>query len=156
MASRSWLVLLQQWPTPNLIFQEQDLISALTTPVAWRYKTITLDADYFFGGEKEEGTSFNANLGAGLVFVNYKEKLKGTPPAGEQPLYPMENGDQTGFTINLGLGTQYAIDDIKVFANAGVAIPANKVNDQDVGNLIPLQIMLNTGVRFALGQGSND
>ena len=91
-----------------------------------------------------------------MVLVNYKEKLKGTIPAGQQPVNQIEPGHQSGFTINLGLGTQYAIGNIKPFANAGIAIPANKVNDQYVANVIPLHFMFNAGVRIALGHGSND
>jgi len=129
---------------------------SVPSEIVYNFKTITLDVDYFFGGEKEEGFSFNANAGAGLVLVGYKEKLKGTAPSGEEPLNQVEPGSENGFTINLGLGTQYAMGRMIPFVNAGVAIPANKVNEQYVVNVIPLHFMLNAGIRIALGQGSDD
>ena len=129
---------------------------SIPSEIVYNFKTITLDADYFFGGEKEEGFSFNANAGAGLVLVSYKEKLKGTIPSGEDAIDQLEPGHQSGFTLNFGLGTQYAIGKIKPFANAGIALPANKVNDQYVVNVIPMHFTFNAGVRIALGGGSND
>lgn len=122
----------------------------------YNFKTVTLDCDYFFGGEKEEGFSFNANVGIGFVMVGYKEKLTGTPPPGQEPMYQSDFSGDNGFTINLGLGTQYAIGKIRPFANAGIALAANKVNDQYVENVIPAHFLLNAGIRISLGQGSED
>src|SRR5689334_18572932 len=52
--------------------------SSVPSEIVYNFKTITLDCDYFFGGEKEEGLSFNANAGIALVLVGYKENIKGT------------------------------------------------------------------------------
>ena len=92
----------------------------------------------------------------GLVLVSYKEKLKGTAPAGEDPMYDVVSGKDNGFTINLAVGTQYAMGGrMRLFADAGIALPANSVNGQYVENVIPSHFMFNAGVRFSLGTGSD-
>lgn len=128
--------------------------STAPSEVVFNFKTISLEVDYFFGGEKEEGLSVYASGRAGLVLVSYKEKLKGTAPSGEEP-YDAVSGKENGFTINLALGTQYAIGErLRLFADAGVALPANQVGGQYVENVIPAHFMFNAGVRFSLGAGS--
>lgn len=142
---------------PIKIASEMAFTGGSTVPseVVFNFKTIALEADYYFGGEKEEGLSVYASGRMGLVLVNYKEKLKGTAPSGEEPAYDNVSGKDNGFTINLALGTQYAVGGrLRLFADAGVALPANQVGGQYVENVIPFHIMFNAGVRFSLGAGS--
>jgi opacity protein-like surface antigen len=128
--------------------------SSVPSEVVYNFKTISLDVNYYFGGEKEEGLSFYGGGGAALVLVSYKEKLKGTAPSGQNPADQLEPGNESGFTLNLCLGTQYALGRAKIFADAGIALPANQVNDQYVTNVIPAHFMFNLGVRFSLGSES--
>lgn len=119
--------------------------------VAFKFKTITLEADYYFGEEKETGLNVYASGRIGFVLVNYKEKLKGTIPAGEEPLDMVEKTNESGFTINGALGLQYSLGSAKIFGDAGFALPANQVNGQYVENVIPAHLMFNVGLRFSLG-----
>ena len=123
--------------------------------VIYNFKTISLDVNYYFGGEKEEGFSVYGAGGAGLVLVGFKEKIKGTAPAGQEPQDQLEPGTETGFSINLGLGGQYALGNAKIFADAGIALPANQVNGQYVENVIPAHFIFNIGVRFSFGSRSD-
>lgn len=121
--------------------------------IVFNFKTITLEADYFFGGEKETGVTVYGSGRAGFVLASYKEKLKGTIPAGEEPLDQVEATTESGFTLNGALGLQYALGAAKIFADAGVALPANQVNGQFVANVIPAHFMFNVGIRIGLGGG---
>ncbi|HEX2627599.1 MAG TPA: hypothetical protein VHM26_01260 [Chitinophagaceae bacterium] len=121
--------------------------------IAFKFKTITLEGDYYFGEEKEEGLNVYASGRIGFVLVSYKENLKGTIPAGEEPLYMVEKTNESGFTINGALGLQYSLGNAKIFGDAGFALPANQVNGQYVENVIPAHLMFNVGLRFSLGGG---
>jgi opacity protein-like surface antigen len=119
--------------------------------IKFNFKTITLEGDYYFGEEKEEGVSVYASARAGLVLVSYKETVKGTIPSGQEATDLIEKTSQTGFTLNGALGLQYALGNIKIFGDAGIALPANQVNGQYVSNPIPSHFMFNAGVRIGLG-----
>lgn len=123
--------------------------SSTTTDLKFNFKTITLDGNYFFSDEKTQGFTPYANLGIGLVLVNWKESLTGTVPAGETvSLSPGES--LSGFTINFGLGAQYSFGRPMIFADAGLALPGNQVNNTYVYNPIPAHLVFNVGCRFAL------
>lgn len=121
----------------------------------YKFKTIHLEYDYYFGGEKEEGLSVYASGRLGFVWAKYDEKIKGTVPPGEDPIDLVEPGSENGFTINVALGTQYSLGRIKVFGDAGIALPANQVNGQYVENVIPAHFMFNLGLRIPFGGGSD-
>lgn len=121
----------------------------------YKFKTFTLEGDYFFGGEKEEGMTVYLSGRAGLVLANMKEELKGSIPAGDQPVYELEPIKENGFTIGLSLGGQYSMGNAKLFADAGFNFPANQVNGQYVENVIPSQLTFNLGLRFSLFGGSD-
>lgn len=123
--------------------------------LVFKFKTISFDASYFFGGEKENGFNVYGQVGAGLILVNYEEQLKGSVPPGSSPIDQVEKTNENGFTINLGLGGQYSFGRPKIFGEAQLALPANQVNGAYVENVIPAHIIFNVGVRFSLGQGSD-
>jgi opacity protein-like surface antigen len=129
---------------------------SVPSEIAYNFKTIHLDGNYFFGGEKEDGLTVYGSAGIGLVLVGYKENIKGNIPAGEQPMDQIEPGNESGFTLNFGLGTQYSLGTAKIFGDAGLALPANQVNEQAVENVIPAHFTFNLGVRFSLGTRSDD
>lgn len=127
--------------------------STVASEFSFNFKTISLEWDYYLGGDNEEGFSVYASGRAGLVLVSGKEKLKGTPPAGEEPLYTFETVKENGFSIGLALGGQYALGRARIFADAGLAFPANQVNGVYVENVIPTHFTFNAGLRFSLGSG---
>ena len=129
--------------------------STVASEIVYKFKTISLEFDYYFGGENEEGFNIYASGRGGLVLASYKEELKGNAPSGESPIDLLEPGSENGFTLNLALGGQYSLSRIKIFGDAGIAIPANQVNGQYVENVIPAHFMFNAGIRIPLGQGSN-
>ena len=129
--------------------------SSVPSEIVFNFKTISLEFDYYFGGENEEGFSVYGSGRGGLVLVNWKEKLKGNAPSGQSPEDQLEPGSENGFTLNLALGGQYSLGKIRIFGDAGVGIPANQVNGQYVENVIPAHIIFNAGIRISLGQGSD-
>ncbi|HWJ29349.1 MAG TPA: hypothetical protein VNS32_22610, partial [Flavisolibacter sp.] len=56
-----------------------------------------------------------------------------------------------GFTLNFGIGGSYNMGSAVLFGEAGLGLPANKVNDQYVENVIPAQFIFNAGVKIPLG-----
>jgi opacity protein-like surface antigen len=120
--------------------------------VVYNFKTITLDANYFFGGEKSEGFTAYGTGGASFILVSYKENITGTIPAGQEATDLLAKASLSGFGINLGLGAQYSLGKPKIFGEAGIALPANKVQNQYVSNPIPAHLTFNVGIRFALGE----
>jgi len=129
---------------------------SVPSEIVYHFKTILVDCNYFFGGEKEEGLTVYASGGAGLVLASYKENLKGSIPSGQEPMDQIEPASESGFTLNFGLGTQYSMGTAMIFGDAGIALPANQVNGQVVENIIPAHFVFNLGVRFSLGARSND
>jgi hypothetical protein len=127
--------------------------STVNSEIAYKFKTISLEYDIFLGGENEEGISPYLSGRVGLVLATYEEELKGTPPSGEEPLDMISKTTESGFTLNGAVGAQYAFGAVKVFADAGIALPANQVNNQYVANVIPAHFMFNVGVRLSLGGG---
>jgi len=123
--------------------------------IVYKFKTISLEFDYYFGGENEEGFSIYASGRAGLVLVNWKEELKGNAPSGQTPEDLLDPGSDNGFSLNLALGGQYSLGKIRLFGDAGIAVPANQVNGQYVENVIPAHFVFNAGIRISLGQGSD-
>jgi len=127
---------------------------SLPSEIVYKFKTISLEFDYYFGGENEEGFSVYGSGRAGLVLVNWKENIKGSIPSGQTADDQLEPGNENGFTLNLALGGQYSLSRINIFGDAGVAIPANQVNGQYVENVIPAHFMFNVGLRIPFGQRS--
>ena len=128
---------------------------SVPSELVFNFKTISLEGNYYFGGENENGFNAYGMGGVSLVLVNYKENLKGTPPSGGIPIDLVESTSENGFTINLGLGAQYSLGRPKIFGEAQIAIPANQVNGQFVENVIPGHFIFNVGIRFALGNRSD-
>jgi hypothetical protein len=138
--------------TPSLVSLSGGGTTA--SEIVYNFKTITLDGNYFFGGEKSDGFTAYGTFGASLILVGFKENITGTVPSGQQATDLAPKESLNGFGINLGLGGQYSFGKPKVFGEAGIALPANKVQNQYVSNPIPAHFMFNVGVRFALGEPS--
>lgn len=130
-----------------------DPSGSVNSEIIYNFKTITLDANYIFGGEKELGFNFYGTVGVGLVLATYKENLKESIPPGSTPIDMISKETQSGFTINGGIGTQYSLGKPKIFAEALIAFPANQVNGQYVENVIPAHFIFNVGIRLSLGGG---
>lgn len=127
---------------------------SVASEFAYKFKTFGLDANYYFKEEVEEGFTPYGTLGISFISVSYKETAKGTIPQGEEAdLLPGES--KSGFGLNFGLGAQYSFGQPKVFGEAGIVLPANKVQDAYVSNPIPAHFVFNIGIRFALSSGGN-
>lgn len=121
--------------------------------IKYNFKTIGLDANYYFKEEEEEGFTPYGTVGLSYIMVSYKESVKGTIPAGEEATDMVPSESKSGFGLNFGLGAQYSFGQPKVFGEAGIVLPANKVQNELVANPIPAHFVFNVGVRFALGSG---
>ena len=49
---------------------------SIPSEIVYNFKTISLDGNYFFGGENEDGFNVYGQAGVALVLVNYRENLK--------------------------------------------------------------------------------
>lgn len=118
-----------------------------------KFKTISLLTNYRFIGDDETTASFYGQFGAGLVLYNYKEDITGSydKTRYKYPQDQFEKTNESGFTLNLGVGGEYRIGTPVIFAEGGIAIPANKVNNSYVENVIPLHFILNLGIKIPLG-----
>ena len=125
--------------------------------INYKFKTITVSANYKFVGSEETAASFYGRFGLGIVLVSYDEKITGNYDKNtyQFPQDQVEKTNQNGFAINLGLGGDYKLGLPIIFGEAGIALPANKVNDAYVENVIPAHFVFNVGVRVPFGS-SND
>lgn len=123
--------------------------------IRYKFKTISLLGSYRFIGDEESTGSLYGQFGAGLVLVNYDEKITGSYDKNRytNPLDLLEKSNENGFTINLGLGGEYRLGVPVLFGEAGIALPANQVNNSFVTNAIPAHFTFNLGVRIPFGGG---
>ncbi|HEV7780678.1 MAG TPA: hypothetical protein VGO58_05405 [Chitinophagaceae bacterium] len=125
--------------------------------IKYKFKTISLLANYNFIGDEETSASLYGQFGASFVLVNYKEDITGSYDKNvyTNPLNQIGKTNESGFTINLGLGGEYRFGTPAVFAEAGIALPANQVGNTYVENVIPSHFVFNLGVRISFGGGYN-
>jgi hypothetical protein len=144
--------------TPSSIYSSDELGNEKVTgsEISTSFSTITLAGNYRFVGDEESTFSLYAPVGASYVMAKSSEKETEAIPAGYTAMNKMESASESGLTINLGLGTQYRFGAPAAFVEGGIALPANKVNENQVANYIPAHFTFNVGVRFTLGGGSND
>ena len=136
-----------------------DLGNSIDVPsdIKYNFKTFSLMATYKFLGDYESAGSFYGQFGAGLVLVGYKEDIKGSYDQNtyKYPQNQVEKANESGFTLNLGLGGEYRVGVPVIFAEAGLALPANQVNNYYVENVIPSHFILNLGIKIPLGSNSD-
>jgi hypothetical protein len=135
------------------VITSTDGIESTETPseVKFDFTTISLAGNYSFINSEEEKFNLYGILGASLVMVKYKEEPKSPLPAGTIDSDQAEPGKENGFVINLGLGAQYNLGTIRLFADGGIGIPANQTGNTYTYNPIPFHILFNAGVRIPFG-----
>jgi hypothetical protein len=121
--------------------------------IKYNFKTFLLLANYRFIGDEETAGSFYGQFGAGFVLVNYKEDITGNYDKNvyQYPQDQIEKTNENGFTLNFGLGGEYKFGTPVIFGEAGLALPANKVGDTYVENVIPAHFTLNVGIKIPIG-----
>lgn len=121
--------------------------------IKYNFKTFLLLANYRFIGDEETAGSFYGQFGAGFVLVNYKEDITGSYDKNvyQYPQDQIEKTNENGFTLNFGLGGEYRVGTPIIFGEAGLALPANKVGDSYVENVIPAHFTLNVGIKIPIG-----
>src|SRR5262245_15129054 len=123
-------------------------------PAQWtvKFSTISIIGEYTLIGDNYEGFSLYVPVGGSFVIASQKQKLTGTPSPG---YYAVSGEDdlenETGFTLNGGIGAQYSTGTISIFGDGGIAFPANQINNQYVENYIPTHFTFNLGIRFNFG-----
>ncbi|HVG11967.1 MAG TPA: hypothetical protein VM843_03135 [Flavisolibacter sp.] len=126
--------------------------SSVASEITYKFKTFSLMGNYHLIGDNETSGSLYAAVGGGYVMVNYEENITGTyDKDSQQPMDLVEKGSENGLVMNFGLGGQYTIGRPIVFAEAGLALPANKVGNQYVENSIPSHFTFNLGIKLPLG-----
>lgn len=129
----------------------------VASEIKFNFKTFSLLANYRFIGDEETAANFYGQFGAGLVLINYKEDITGSYDKNtyQHPQDLIEKSNESGFTLNFGLGGEYRIGTPSIFAEAGIALPANKVNNSYVENVIPTHFVLNLGIKIPFGNNSD-
>lgn len=130
--------------------------TSVASEVVYNFTTISVLGNYTFGASEENPASFYAPLGVGFVMTKYKENLTAAMPAGYAEQDQLDPGKESGFVMNFGLGAQYNFGVARAFADASLVLPANKVNNQYVENVIPSHLVFNVGVRIPFGARSSD
>ena len=114
------------------------------------FKTITFMGNRTVIGDEESTGKFYLGFGASFVMAKYSETItESYDNSYTAPEMTKENNN--GLTINGLLGGEYKIGRPSIFAEGGIAIPANQVNNGYVENVIPAHFMVNVGVKFTLG-----
>ncbi len=126
--------------------------SSVASEMVFKFKAINVMANYSFIGDDETAGKFYGIVGAGLVFVNYKENITGTYDKTVYTPADLQEGSENGFTLNFGLGGEYKIGTPALFGEVALALPANKVGTSYVTNYIPSHFLFNVGVKFTLGE----
>ena len=139
------------------VADDDDNTIMVDSKIKYNFKTILLLANYRFIGDEETAGSFYGQFGAGYVMANYKEDITGSYDKNvyKYPLNQVEKTKENGFTINLGLGGEYKIGTPAIFGEAGLALPANRVGNSYVENVIPAHFTVNLGIKIPLGYNSN-
>lgn len=122
----------------------------INSEIAYKFKTINLVGHYGFLGDDETTAKLYGIVGAGLVLVSYDEKPKESYDHNAYTASDLLSGKVNGFTLNFGLGGEYKLGAPSIFAEAGLALPANQVNGTYVENVIPGHFIFNAGVKFDL------
>jgi hypothetical protein len=129
---------------------------SMNSQIKTNFKTFNLLGQYTFVGSDEESSGkLYGVFGAGFVLAKYNEAIN---ESYDKSVYtPMDQveGNEKGFTLNFGLGGEYQIGTPRLFAEAGLALPANQVNNSYVTNVIPAHFVINVGVKIPLGGGSD-
>lgn len=118
------------------------------------FKTFYLNYNYFFLKDNEEPFGMYGIFGAGLVAVSSETEIIGKYDKSKYNLaYEPEKESYFGFMIHLGLGTQFNFGPLSVFGEGLIGIPANRVNNQEVENVIPFNAGVNVGTKYTFGSG---
>lgn len=136
-------------------YDELGNTKTVASSVQLNFSTISFSALYRFIGDEETAVNVYAPIGASYVMANLKEKASEAPTSGYTAADQTEATKANGFTINLGLGIGYNIGLPQIFAEGGIALPANKVNNSYVSNPIPANFTINAGLRIPLGRSDN-
>jgi hypothetical protein len=123
----------------------------VATEVKYNFKTFNLMAHYSLIGDEETTGRLYGSGGIGFVLVSYKEKITETYDHTTYSPGELWDGNESGFTINLGIGGEYKVGKPVLFADAGIALPANQTNGTYVENNIPTHFTFNIGARISLG-----
>lgn len=114
------------------------------------FKTISFIGNRTLIGDEESTGKFYLGLGASFVMAKYTEAITGSYD-NSYKAPEMNKESNSGLTINGLLGGEYKIGMPSLFAEAGVAIPANQMNNSYIENVIPAHFIINVGVKFTLG-----
>jgi hypothetical protein len=128
--------------------------SEAASEIKYNFKTFNLVGHYTFAGGEEASGKFYGLAGLGVVLVSYDETVTGNYDKTKYTPVGLQSGSESGLTINLGLGGEYKVGGPTVFGEAGVALPANQVNNQYVENVIPLHFFITAGLKFDLGSNN--
>ncbi|HEV7620927.1 MAG TPA: hypothetical protein VGO09_04305 [Flavisolibacter sp.] len=136
----------------STILSDQNGNSASSVPseIKYKFKTFNLIGHYNFIGDQESLGKFYGLAGIGLVLLKYDETVTGSYDKSAYTPANLLTGSESGFTINLGIGGEYNIGGPSLFGEAGLALPANTVNNQYVANVIPAHFLINLGVKINL------
>ena len=139
------------------VMDDNENTISVDSDIKFNFKTISLLGNYRFIGDEESTGSFYGQIGASFVLVNYKEVITGSYDKNvyKYPQDLVEKTNESGFTLNFGLGGEYRIGTPVLFGEAGLALPANQVNNSYVENVIPSHFTFSLGVKIPLGARNN-
>lgn len=114
------------------------------------FHQVAVEGNYYFVGDLEENFGLYGLAGVGLVFASVSSEVgdydKSKYNLGSEY---SETQAYTGLLMNGGIGANFMLSDqISIFGEAKIGIPANRVNEQAVVNPIPFNYGFGVGVRF--------
>jgi opacity protein-like surface antigen len=119
------------------------------------FQNISADAHYYFVRDIEESFGLYGIVGVGLTFVSISNEVGSYDKSnyGFGTTTAFEDISETGFIIDLGLGTNINVsDNMAIFGEAKIGLPAgndyNSRTGATITNPIPFCYGLAAGVRF--------
>jgi hypothetical protein len=134
-------------------------IGSFTVPteITTKISTVSIGGQYFFN-DNPEAFSLYSPIGASLILGSYTEKSTGpSTPTGYA--FPNEGNPKESFTSIMmfgGIGASYPAGPVNIFADASIAIPANRVNGEYVEVNIDSHLIFNVGIRIPFGKPDFD
>jgi len=109
---------------------------------------LAVGAKYYFVGDFEDDFGLYGIFEAGLMALPYKTEVGDFD---RTQYYSYDDGYKetiTGFTLGFGVGAEYNIEPVYVFAESKLMLPANNVNGEEVEVNISPSAIFNIGVRY--------
>ncbi len=129
----------------------------IPTEVTNKISILSIGVDYSIKSNPE-GISFYVPITASLILGNNSAKATGAsiPAGNELPESYARAEKYKSYMIGAGIGVKYPVGPVQLFADGGIAFPANKVGETEVDVNVSSYLVANVGIRIPFGTPGNE